>query len=297
MIRDNAYGAFANLGSALAPVRGVRLGGGGGFFACRGALYSLILILLILLVSALAPILMPHERDAMNLSSILAPPSPEHVLGTDDLGRDVFTRLIYAGRFSMLVALCSVAIALAIGVLLGAVAGYFGGAVDAAVAVVVDLFLSVPVFLVLLVAASAGGGRIWIVPLVIGGTSWMETARVVRSILIPLREEGFVEAARAAGAKDARIVVRHMLPQALPAVVVSATVGFAQAMLAESALSFLGFGVQPPVPTWGNMLQNAHAFIGRAPLAAIVPGFMIFITCLAFNYVGEGLRRELAIER
>ncbi len=125
----------------------------------------------------------------------------------------------------------------------------------------------------------------------------METARVVRSILIPLREEGFVEAARAAGAKDARIVVRHMLPQALPAVVVSATVGFAQAMLVESALSFLGFGVQPPVPTWGNMLQNAHAFIGRAPLAAIVPGFMIFITCLSFNYVGEGLRRALAIER
>lgn len=292
---ENAHGAFANLGSALAPVRGVRLGG--GFFACRGAAYSLILILLILVVSALAPLLMPHGRDAMNLDSILASPSFEHVLGTDELGRDVFTRLIYAGRISMLVALCSVAIALAIGMLLGAAAGYLGGAADAAVAVVVDLFLSVPVFLVLLVAASAGGGRIWIVPLVIGGTSWMETARVVRSIMLPLREEGFVGAARAAGAKDATIVVRHMLPQTLPAVVVSATVGFAQAMLVESALSFLGFGVQPPVPTWGNMLQNAHAFIGQAPLAAIMPGFMIFITCLSFNYVGEGLRRALAIER
>ena len=297
MMRENTHGAFANLGSALAPIRGARLERDGGFFACKGAVYSCILIMLILLVSVLAPLLMPHGRDAMNLDSILAPPSVEHVLGTDDLGRDVFTRLVYAGRFSLLVALCSVAIALAIGVFLGAIAGYFGGAVDAAVAVVIDLFLSVPVFLVLLVAASAGGGRIWIVPLVIGGTSWMEAARVVRAIVLPLREEGFVAAARAAGARDVNIVVRHMLPQALPAVVVTATVGFAQAMLVESALSFLGFGVQPPVPTWGNMLQNAHAFIGRAPLAAIVPGFMIFITCLAFNNVGEGLRRALAIER
>jgi peptide/nickel transport system permease protein len=297
MTRESAYGAFGNLGSALAPVRGPALDRDGGFFASRGASYSLILILLVLVVSVLAPLLMPHGRDAIDLDAILAPPSAEHVLGTDELGRDVLTRLMFAGRFSLLVALSAVAIALAIGVLLGAIAGFFGGAADAAIAVVIDLFLSVPVFLVLLVAASAGGGRIWIVPLVIGGTSWMETARVVRAVVLPLKEEGFVAAARAAGARDASIVVRHMLPQALPAVVVAATVGFAQAMLVESALSFLGFGVQPPVPTWGNMLQNAHAFIGRAPLAAIVPGFMIFITCLAFNNVGEGLRRALAMER
>jgi peptide/nickel transport system permease protein len=297
MTREGAYGAFANLGGALAPASGASLDRAGGPSASRGASYSLILILLVLVVSVLAPLLMPHGRDAIDLDSILAPPSVEHVLGTDELGRDVLTRLMFAGRFSMLVALSAVAIALAIGVLLGALAGFFGGAADTAVAVVIDLFLSVPVFLVLLVAASAGGGRIWIVPLVIGGTSWMETARVVRAVVLPLKEEGFVAAARAAGAGDASIVVRHMLPQALPAVVVAATVGFAQAMLVESALSFLGFGVQPPVPTWGNMLQNAHAFIGRAPLAAIVPGFMIFITCLAFNNVGEGLRRTLARER
>ncbi len=292
----NARCEFANAGKTFAPARGVRFDRG-GFFAAGGAAYSLILIVLVLVLSTFAPLFVPHGRDAMDLDAILSPPSAAHVLGTDELGRDVLTRLVYAGRFSLLVAFCAVGIALAIGVLLGAIAGYFGGVADAAVAAVIDVFLSIPVFLVLLVAASAGGGRLWIVPLVIGGTSWMETARVVRSIVLPLKEEGFVAAARAAGAKDASIVVRHLLPQAMPAVVVSATIGFAQAMLVESALSFLGFGVQPPVPTWGNMLQNAHAFIGRAPLAAIAPGFMIFITCLAFNYVGEGLRRELAIER
>lgn len=287
---------FARPGGAFAPAGGTRFARG-GFFAAGGASYSLILILLVLALSTFAPLFAPHGRDAMDLDAILAPPSAAHVLGTDELGRDVLARLIFAGRFSLLVAFCSVGIALAIGVLLGAVAGWFGGAADAAFAAVVDVFLSVPVFLVLLVAASAGGGRLWIVPLVIGGTSWMETARVVRSIVLPLKEEGFVAAARAAGAHDGAIVVRHLLPQAMPAVVVSATIGFAQAMLVESALSFLGFGVQPPVPTWGNMLQSAHAFIGRAPLAAIAPGFMIFVTCLALNYVGEGLRRELAIER
>jgi peptide/nickel transport system permease protein len=255
------------------------------------------LIALILAASLLAPLMTPYGRDAIDLGSILAGPSPAHALGTDDLGRDVLTRLLYAGRFSMLVALCSVAVGLALGLFMGTVAGYFGGAADAAVTMTIDLFLSVPVFLVLLVAASAGGGRLWLVPLVIGGTSWMETARVVRSLVMSLREESFVEAARAAGARDASLIVRHMLPQTFPSVIVSATTGFAQAMLVESALSFLGFGVQPPVPTWGNMLENANVFIRQAPLAAFAPGFMIIITCLSFNNIGEGLRRVLAIER
>jgi len=184
-----------------------------------------------------------------------------------------------------------------VGLVTGTVAGYFGGAVDVAVTMTIDLFLSVPVFLVLLVAASAGGGRLWLVPLVIGGTSWMETSRIVRSLVMSLKEEGFVQAARAAGARDSSLIVRHVLPQAFPSVIVSATTGFAQAMLVESALSFLGFGIQPPVPTWGNMLENANVFIRQAPLAAFAPGFMIIITCLSFNNIGEGLRRMLAIER
>jgi peptide/nickel transport system permease protein len=297
MMQETGKGVFAGLAATLAGVRGAQRGGTKSFLDDGPAVYSLMLIVLLIAVSLLAPLMTPHGRDALDLGSILARPSAEHVLGTDELGRDVFARLIHAGRFSMLVALCSVAIALAIGVLTGTIAGYFGRSADAAVTIAMDLFLSIPVFLVLLVAASACGGRLWLIPLVIGGTSWMETARIVRSLVMSLKDEGFVEAARAAGANDASVIARHVLPQALPSVIVSATVGFAQAMLVESALSFLGFGVQPPVPTWGNMLQNANVFIREAPLAAFAPGFMIFITCLSFNYIGEGLRRMLAIDR
>jgi len=279
------------------PLPGVRRRPRERFLEYTPGLYSLILIALLLAVALLAPLVAPHERDAINLDLVLAGPSPAHPLGTDDLGRDVLTRLIYAARFSMLVALCAVAIATTIGVLTGALSGYFGGRTDAALTIVMDLFLSVPVFLVLLVAASIGGGRLWLIPIIIGATSWVETARIVRALVFSLKEEGFVEAARAVGARDLNLVARHVLPQAVPSVIVSAAVGFAQAMLVESALSFLGFGVQPPVPTWGNMLQNAQVFIRQAPLAAFAPGFMIFITCLAFNYFGEGLRRALAIER
>ncbi len=269
----------------------------GRFVAYRPGLYSLVLIGLVCVLALLAPVVAPHARDAMDLNLILAAPTPEHVLGTDDLGRDVLSRLIYAARFSMLVALSAVAIATAIGILMGTLSGYLGGRADAAVTIVMDLFLSVPVFLVLLVAASLGGGRLWVVPVIIGATSWVEPARIVRALVFSLKEEGFVAASRAAGAKDLGLVARHLLPQTIPSIIVSASVGFAQAMLAESALSFLGYGVQPPVPTWGNMLENAQVVIRQAPLAAFAPGFMIFITCLAFNYLGEGLRRALAIER
>jgi peptide/nickel transport system permease protein len=293
MMRETGIGTVAMGGPArVSPRCGAR-----GFAENRPAVYSLMLIALLVAATLLAPVMTPHGRDAMDLQSILAPPSAQHPLGTDELGRDVLARLLYAGRFSMLVAFCSVAIALAIGVLMGTIAGYFGRSADAAVTIAVDLFLSVPVFLVLLVVASAAGGRLWIIPLVIGGTSWMETSRVVRSLVLSLRDEGFVEAARAAGAKETSIIARHVLPQTLPSLVVSATVGFAQAMLVESALSFLGFGVQPPVPTWGNMLQNAAVFIREAPVAAFAPGFMIFVICLSFNQIGEGLRAMLAIDR
>ena len=294
MTQEIEYGSPVRAGGAQA-VR--RRGGANGSLDSGPAAYSLMLVALLIAVALLAPVLSPHGRDALDLQSILAPPSAQHPLGTDELGRDVFTRLLHAGRFSMLVAFCSVAIALAIGVLMGTAAGYFGRSADAAVTVITDLFLSIPVFLVLLVVASTASDRLWLIPLVIGGTSWMETSRIVRSLVMSLREEGFVEAARAAGANDASIIVRHLLPQTLPSIIVSATVGFAQAMLVESALSFLGFGVQPPVPTWGNMLQNASVFIREAPVVAFAPGFMIFITCLAFNHIGDGLRTKLAIDR
>lgn len=290
--------AFTARGDTCSP----RISGRGGAFITglshsRTNVYAAICIALIVIVSVFAPLLTPYGRDAIDLDNILAPPSREHALGTDELGRDVLTRLIYGGRFTLLVAFCSVAIATFIGLTLGALSGYFGGRLDDLVTAAVDLFLSVPVFLVLLVAATLGGGRLWIIPVVIGATSWMESARLVRAKVLSLKEEEFVEAARSIGVHDVAIVFRHIIPHAIPPVIVSATVGFAQAMLIESALSFLGFGVQPPLPTWGNMLENAWIFLRRSPTAAFAPGFMIFITCLCFNVVGDNLRQALTREQ
>lgn len=258
---------------------------------------SMILLLLVVAVSALAPLLSPWERDAIDLDRIAAPPSPEHALGTDRLGRDVLTRLLYGGRYTLLVAGLSVAVASALGILLGGAAGWLGGPVDRLVAGCADLFLSIPVFLVMLVAAAAAGGSLWVIPLLIGGMSWMETARVVRGHFARLRGEEYVSAARAAGAGGGRIVVRHLLPQAAAPVAVAATAGLANAMLVESALSFLGFGVQPPVPTWGNMLTGAVSVLRTSPAAALAPGLMIFVTCFAFNLLCSDRLPGLALRR
>ena len=263
-------------------------------FAYRPAFYGVLLVAVVILMTLFAPLLTPYGRETIDLDAILSPPSASHVLGTDELGRDLFTRIMYGGRFSLMVALASIALATGIGLLFGALAGYFGGLWENLVTGAVDLFMSVPVFLVLLVAAVLGGGRMWLIPLVIGSTMWMEAARVVRARFLQLKREEYVEAARSLGSNDFAIVFRHMLPQALPPVIVAATIGFAHAMLIESALSFLGFGIQPPIPTWGNILHNAQAFLRSSPLIAAAPGFMIFVTCLCFNFIGDGLRRALA---
>jgi peptide/nickel transport system permease protein len=265
-----------------------------GFAAPKPHLFAAVLIGLICTLSLLAPLMTPYERDAIDLDEIFSPPSYRHVLGTDELGRDVLTRLIHGGRFTLLAAMCSVAVAVLIGTLSGALAGYFGGKADALVTTAVDCFLSIPAFLLLLAAAAVGGGRFWIIPLIIGATSWMETARIVRAKVRSLKEEEFAAAARSIGAHDGAIVFRHILPHAAAPVFVAGTVGFAQAMLIESGLSFLGFGVHPPVPTWGNMLENAWEFLHRAPVGAFAPGFMIFITCLSLNLLADAMRRRLA---
>jgi len=282
--------------TAQIDARAGRSAAGGRLKTGRMIFWPATMLALIMIVSALAPLLGPWDRDSIDLDRISAPPSAGHPLGTDTLGRDVLTRLLHGGRFTLMVAFLSVAVALAAGIMLGGLAGWLGGTADRAVSIVIDLFLSVPVFLVMLIAASAAGGNIWLIPLLIGGTSWMETARVVRSRFRQIREEGFVEAARAAGATGPWIVFRHMLPQASGAVFVAATAGLAGAMLVESSLSFLGFGVQPPVPTWGNMMNDAWAALRVSPLAAFAPGLMIFVTCLGFNLICEAYRRVLAKE-
>ena len=261
----------------------------------RAALVAGGLVLLVVVLSAAAPLFTPWERDAIDLDAVLSAPSPSHAFGTDELGRDLLARLLFGGRFTLGAAFLAVAVASAAGIALGTLAGWAGGAADAAVSTVVDLFLSIPVFLVILFVAAAGSGSAFAVPLLIGLTSWMETARVVRATFLSLREEEDVVAARSLGARGSSIAFRHLLPQAMPPVIVAATVLFANAILVESALSFLGYGIQPPIPTWGNMLRNAQILIRRAPVAAFAPGFMIFAVCLAVNRFGAGLRR--AFER
>jgi len=260
----------------------------------RPAVYAGLLVALVTVLSILAPLFSPYGRDAMNLDEILAQPSPNHVLGTDELGRDLFTRILYGGRITLFVAFASVAIATILGLALGSAAGYFGGFWERLVTGAVDLFMSIPVFLVLLAVISLGGRGIWFIPFVIGCTSWMETARISRARLLSLKRSEFVEAARSLGLSDIALICRHMLPHAFPHVIAAATVGFAQAMLVESALSFLGFGIQPPVPTWGNMLQNAQILLRSSPAVAVAPGLMIFLMCISFNFIGEGLRKALA---
>jgi len=263
-------------------------------FSCRKARISILFLLFMFLVTSLAPLLAPFSYTEMDLSRILSPPSPEHILGTDELGRDVLSRLLYGGRYSLLVASLALIVAFSIGVVLGALAGYAGGFVDRVVTAVVDLFLSIPTFMVLLVLSVISSGSLWSIPIVIGALSWMEPARVVRAGVRVIRTREFVEAARTVGAGDGHLLFRHVLPISIQPLTVTSAAIFAQAMLAESALSFLGFGIQPPLPTWGNMLKNAQVFIHSTPLLALTPGFLIFLTCLAVNVVGEALSEKLA---
>ncbi|HSG27346.1 MAG TPA: ABC transporter permease [Candidatus Krumholzibacterium sp.] len=255
---------------------------------------SALLVALLAVVSVFAPFFTPYGMNEIDLDNINAGPGPGHVLGTDELGRDLFARLLFGGRFSLMIAFASVSIAVVTGIVLGGAAGYFGGAVDRMITGLIDVFLSIPVFLVLLVAASAAGGSILMIPVIIGATTWMETARTVRARFMQLGNEEYVQAARSIGAGDRSIFLRHILPQALMPVTVAATSGFAGAMLIESSLSFLGFGIQPPLPSWGNMLHNAQSLIRVSPLAAFAPGFLIFMSCLAFNFIAARLKRVLA---
>ncbi len=264
------------------------------FMSNRPAVIALVYIILISTVSIFAPLLSTYERDGIDLQNIMASPSAAHFLGTDLLGRDTFTRLIYGARFSLFVALGSIFVATMIGVFLGSLAGFFGGWIDHAVTSIVDIFLSIPAFLVLLVAASAFADKLLVIPLVIGSLSWMETARIVRVKIQSVKNREFVEASFTIGERGWLVVLKHVLPHVTSSIAVSAAIGFANVMLIESALSFLGYGVQPPIPTWGNMLDSARTVLRTVPLAAFAPGFLIFITCLCFNLLGKGLKNSLA---
>lgn len=242
------------------------------------------------LAAVLAPRLSPYPPETIDLASMSAPPSGAHWLGTDENGRDVLSRILHGGRVSLTVALLSMAIAVALGTLLGGVAGYRGGWTDRLVSQLVDGMLAIPLFFLwLLVLTSLGPSPLTIV-LVLGTTGWMPVARVVRSEVLRVRELDYAQAARALGVSEAGILGRHVLPQALPSLTVGASLATAFAILSESALSYLGLGVQPPAPSWGNMLSSAQQFVWEAPWLPVFPGLVILATVLAFNTLGDALR-------
>jgi peptide/nickel transport system permease protein len=216
-----------------------------------------------------------------------------YLLGTDDLGRDVFARMLQGSFVSLSIGFVAVSIELAIGLLLGGLAGYYGGRVDALIMRFTDVMLCFPTFFLILTVVALLPPSIWNIMIVIGATSWMGTCRFVRAELMALREQDFVRAARALGLSDRRVIFRHMLPNAVAPVLVSATLAVATAILTESALSYLGFGVQPPDASWGNILSDGRTFLFDAPWLFLIPGAAILIVVLAFNLVGEGLRDAL----
>jgi peptide/nickel transport system permease protein len=260
----------------------------------RLALASLLLLLMVHLTAFLAPLLAPYSPQQIDLLRRFAPISTEHPLGTDENGRDVLSRLMYGGRVSLGVGFVAVLVAITIGTALGGLAGYFGGATDAVIMRVADGMLAIPLFFFMLTALALFGSALPNLIIAIAVTSWMAVARIVRGEVLSCKALEYVDAAHAVGATHSRILCRHILPQALPSVIVAATLGVAYAILTESALSYLGLGVRPPTPSWGNMLSSARSYLRTAPHLAIFPGLLILLTVLAYNSLGDGLRDALS---
>src|SRR5512143_16355 len=259
----------------------------------RLAVIGGILVLLVFVLSIFAPFIAPYNPSIIDIKNILVGPSFSHPLGTDDLGRDVLSRMLWGGRISLEVGFVAVGIATIIGISLGSLAGYYGGGWDTIIMRFVDIMLSIPtIFLVLTVIAILEPSIINIM-IVIGLTSWMEPARLIRGEFLSLKEREFVVAARALGASDNRIMLRHILPNGLSPILVSATIGVGVAILIESGLSFLGLGVQPPTPSWGSLLSSGKDNIEIAWWLSAFPGLAILLTVLGYNLLGEGIRDAL----
>ena len=259
----------------------------------RLAVFGGIIVLLLFTIAVFAPFVAPYNPDAINVKHVLEAPSFSHPFGTDDLGRDIFSRVIYGSRISLAVGFVAVGIATIIGIIFGALSGYYGGWLDTIIMRFVDIMLSIPTFFLILAVIAMLEPSIWNIMIVIGITSWMGVARFVRAEFLSLKEREFVLSARALGASDFRIIFRHILPNAMSPVLVSAVLGIAGAVLIESALSFLGIGVQPPTASWGNILTIGKDNIEIAWWISVFPGLAIFVTVLAYNLLGEGIRDSI----
>lgn len=256
----------------------------------KSILIGLVFIIIVAFAAIFAPYISTHNLYEMDITKRLEPPSREHLLGTDQYGRDLFTRIIYGSRISLQVGLVSVGISMIWGVILGLIAGFYGGWIDTIIMRLVDIFLSFPLILLAIALVAALGPSIINVMLALGIVYWTQYARVVRSSVLEIKEEDYIEAARALGASNFQLIYKHILPNILAPIIVIATLGLGTAIVAEATLSFLGLGVQPPNPSWGGILHFGLRFIRDAPTLSIFPGFAIMITVLGFNILGNGLR-------
>lgn len=278
----------------------------------RLAMVSLVVIVLLILMALFAPWLAPQNPFKFNPNDIqpYQPPSAQHFFGTDDLGRDVFSRIIYGSRISLAVGFSVAFLGIFIGTLLGVLAGFFGGWTDIVISRFIEFMLSIPTFPLLLVIAGVlavsdaapvvafrnhyrESASVFIVVSVLALLGWMGTARLVRGEILKLKNLEYVDAARALGARNSRIMFRHLVPNTVAIIIVQATLDVGTAILVEAGLSFLGFGIQPPVSSWGNMLSGAQEAVFTSPWLTFYPGVMILVTCLAFNFLGDGLRDAL----
>ncbi len=294
----------SQLTRTLAQWGGTATGGGLGqsywqvawrrFLKHRLAMIGAAVALGLTLMAVLAPVLAPQAPDRISLDSRWAVPGRAHLFGADELGRDVLTRIMYAGRISLLIGyIVAINISL-IGMVVGAVSGFYGGMIDVLLMRLVDILLSIPTLpLYLILAALVPGGGVARIILIFTAFGWTGVARLVRGQVLSLKRQDFVEAARAMGASEARLILRHLLPNAMAPVIVAATLRVGGAILGESALSYLGLGIAPPTASWGNMLQRAQEYIWNASWLAVFPGVFIFITVLSFNFLGDGLRDAL----
>ena len=259
----------------------------------RLAICALCVLSVIVLLVLLGPILSPHPYDKVRLRERLQEPSVVHWLGTDELGRDALARLLHGGRVSLFVGVAAALLSSFLGIFIGAVAGYYGKLTDTLLMRWTDIMLSIPNIPLLLILSRLVGGSVWGIVAILMMFGWMSLARIVRGSILSLREIEFVDAARVVGARPWRILFLHIVPNTLAPILVYTTLNIGYAILAESSLSYLGLGIQPPVPSWGNMLLNAQQHLGEAPWLALFPGLMIFLSLLSINFLGDGLRDAL----
>ncbi len=266
------------------------------------AMVGLGILIFMVLFSFIGPLFTPYTADTMNFAMKKQPPSQYYFLGTDLLGRDILTRLMHAGRISLLVGFVAVIIEVIIGGALGAIAGYYGGKIDTVIMRIVDIFLCIPFLPILIILGAimsdlnvSSDIRIFYVMLIIGLLAWPSIARLVRGQILSLREQEFMQAAQALGLKDSRQIFKHLIPNVVPQIIVSATLNIGSAIMTESALSYLGMGVAPPAASWGNMIQSVNNFIDlmQRPWLWVPPGICIFLTVMAINLLGDGLRDAL----